>query len=197
MALPPGDTRATIVQAAVSTARELGWDAVSMRAVRLRAGVSNGSLFHHFPTRQDLELAVVASGLAEHQAVVLAVLDRVEGAREGVRTVVHDHLDWVAQNRPIAVLLLGALPGQLGSALPEAALAESREFFVRVQAWLRRSGWTGDPDLLVLNSLWLGPANDYARAWLTTGRPDPSPATADVLAEAAWHALRPHLREDA
>jgi AcrR family transcriptional regulator len=170
----------------------LGWDAVSMRAVRLRAGVSNGSLFHLFPTRQDLELAVVASGLAEHQAVVLAVLDRAEG----VRTVVHDHLDWVAQNRQIAVLLLGALPGQLGSALPESTLAGSREFSVRVEAWLRRSGWTGDPDLLVLNSLWLGPANDYARAWLTTGRPDSSPATADVLAEAAWHALRPHLREE-
>lgn len=185
------------MQAAISTARELGWDAVSMRNVRLRAGVSNGSLFHHFRTRRDLELAVVASALAEHQGVVLAALDRAEGVREGVRNVVLDHLTWVAENRQIAVLLLGALPGQLGSDLPGSALAESREFFVRVQDWLRRSGWSGDPDLLVVDSLWLGPANDYARAWLTTGQPDPSPATADALAEGAWHALRPHLKEEA
>ena len=185
------------MQAAIAIARELGWDAVSMRKVRLRAGVSNGSLFHHFRTRRDLELAVVASALAEHQAVVLAALERADDARDGVHGVVLDHLDWVGRNRQIAVLLLGALPGQLGSDLPEAALAESREFFGRVQEWLGRSGWSGDPDLLVLDSLWLGPANDYARAWLTTGLPDPGPVTASALAEGAWHALRPHLKEDA
>ena len=185
------------MQAAISTARELGWDAVSTRNVRLRAGVSNGSLFHHFPTRRDLELAVVASALAEHQAIVLAALDRADDVRQGVRNVVLDHLAWIAENRQIAVLLLGALPGQLGSELPESALAASRDFFVRVQNWLRRSGWSGDPDLLVLDSLWMGPANDYARAWLTTDQPNPAPATADALAHGAWHALRPHLKEEA
>lgn len=67
-------TREAIVRAAVACAATGEWERTSLPAVRQRAGVSNGSLFHHFPTRQDLTAAVVASGLGEHHRVLLAEL---------------------------------------------------------------------------------------------------------------------------
>ena len=187
--------RSAILAAALSSARESGWDGTSLQDVRLRAGVSNGSLFHHFPTRQDLESAVVAAGLVDHDAVVLAALDGAAGAREGVRDVVLRHLAWVADNPQVALLLLSAPPAALREAVPAAAVEDNRRLFAEVAGWLGRHGWTGEPALPVVTALWLGPANEVARGWLAAGGAAPTEAVATVVADAAWHALRPHLGE--
>ncbi len=181
------------MEAALSSARERGWDGTSMQDVRLRAGVSNGSLFHHFPTRQDLESALVAAGLLDHDAVVLAALDAAAGAREGVRDVVLRHLAWVADNPRIALLLLSAAPAALREAVPAAVTEDNRRLFTEVADWLRGHGWGGKPALPVVTALWLGPANEVARGWLLAGGGEPTGAVAAVVADAAWHALRPHL----
>ncbi|WP_448639157.1 TetR/AcrR family transcriptional regulator [Geodermatophilus sp. URMC 63] len=192
-----GSARRVIVEAALSSARESGWDGTSMQDVRLRAGVSNGSLFHHFPTRQDLESAVVAAGLLDHDAVVLAALDAAAGAPDGVREVVRRHLAWMADNPRIALLLLSARPAALREALPAAVTEDNRRLFAEVAGWLRRHGWTGEPALPVVTALWLGPANEVARGWLTADGAEPTGVVAAVVADAAWHALRPHLEEQA
>ncbi|MBM7808896.1 AcrR family transcriptional regulator [Geodermatophilus bullaregiensis] len=190
-------SRDAIVRAALAGARDRGWAETSMQEVRLRAGVSNGSLFHHFPTRQDLESAVVAAGLVEHDGALLAELRASTGAREGVRGVVVRHLAWVREHPRVAVLLLSARPPVLRAAIPPEVVEDSRRFFAEVAAWLRRHGWSGQPGLPVVTALWLGPANDVARGWLTAGGEEPAGAVAAVVADAAWDALRAHLRADA
>lgn len=67
-------TRTAIVTAALGLAAEGSWESTSLQQVRRRAGVSNGSLFHHFPTRDDLTAAVVAAALTDHQDALLAEL---------------------------------------------------------------------------------------------------------------------------
>ena len=71
-----GRRREAIISAALACAAEVGWGATSLQAVRQRAGVSNGTLFHYFPTRQHLETAALAAGLACHQSALLAELER-------------------------------------------------------------------------------------------------------------------------
>lgn len=168
-----------------------------MHDVRLRAGASNGSLFHHFPTRRDLEVAVIAAGLAEHHATVLRVLTGARTARQGVRGVVLRHLGWVQDNRQIAPLLLAALPIPFPEASDDSVVTARRRSGADVAGWLRASGWTGHPELPTMNALWLGPANDLARGWLSTGQRPLSDTVAAVVADAAWSALRPHLRRGA
>lgn len=191
------DARSRIIAAALEEIRAHGWAATSMQRVRERAGVSNGSLFHHFPTRTELEAAVLGHALAEHHQTMLQVLARSRSARSGIRNVVRARFEWIADNPGVAMLLLASLPGELREQVGEVTRAESARFFDDVAAWLRSHGWSGRPDLFVVLSMWLGPANELARNTMSLGAEAPSGPVVDLLADAAWHALSPHLREEA
>lgn len=189
-----GASRRAIVSAALACAVEGSWEATSLQVVRQRAGVSNGTLFHHFPTRQRLETAVVEAGLAEHQDALLCELRAALSTCDGVVGVVLRHLRWVQDNPELARLLLSVSPQALHADLGDSALAASRSFFAEVADWLRGQGWRGRPELAVLTALWIGPAQDYARGWVAGPRHPMDPA-APVLADGAWQALRPLLEE--
>ena len=168
------------------------WEGTSLRVVRQRAGVSNGSFFHYFPTRQDLTSAVVAAGLEEHHRVLLAELS--SDPEVGVTGVVHRHLHWVQDNAAIARLLLGAPVALLRAAVPQPALEDNRRFFTAVSAWLDEHGWTRTRELRVLVALWIGPAQECSRLWLAEPDAWPLQSVGDDLAAGAWAAMQPLLR---
>lgn len=112
MTTPGGDSGTVIVAAAVPSVRERGWQATSMQDVRLRAGVSNGSLFHHFSTRRDRKAPVVVAALSERQAVVLTELEQASSARDLACNVVLGHLARMGGDRRMPMLWLGALPAR-------------------------------------------------------------------------------------
>lgn len=160
------------------------------------AGVSNGTLFHHFPTRQDLAAAVVAAGLADHHDALLHELGTADSPRHGVTRLVLRHLHWIEDNQQLARLLLSAPPEVLRADVDDRVLADNRGFFADVAAWLRGHGWPGHPELTVLVALWVGPAQEYARRWLADPHTRPSAAAGAALADGAWQALRPLLRQE-
>ncbi len=190
--LQSGGTREAIVQAAVACAAAGDWEGTSLQAVRQRAGLSNGSLFHYFPTRQDLTTAVVAAALQDHHRVLLAELSA--DAEAGVTAVVRRHLQWVQDNAALARLLLGAPAALLRAAVPETALEDNRRFFTAVSAWLGEHGWTRTPQLRVVVALWIGPAQECSRLWLAEPDAWPLLSVGDDLAAGAWAALQPLLR---
>jgi AcrR family transcriptional regulator len=190
-------SRDRIVEAAVILTAEKGWETIPLHAVRQRAGVSNGTLFHHFPSREDLASAVVAAGMSAHEADLLAELHAGASTREAVLGLVQQHLRWIGHNQHLARLLLSAAPHTLRAELPAPTVSANRAFFAQVADWLTARGWTGTPSLTAVAALWLGPAQYYARGWLAD--PDSSLHTvAADLADGAWHALAPLLNpEDA
>ncbi len=88
-------TIAGLIEATVSCLTERGYAATSTAAVCARAGVSQGALFRHFPTRQDL-LVATAQHVAEHNVAAFTALgsapvgtvDEVAQVLEHLRTVV-------------------------------------------------------------------------------------------------------------
>jgi TetR/AcrR family transcriptional repressor of lmrAB and yxaGH operons len=72
------DTRADLVQTMARLLRDQGYTATGRAQLLVECGVSNGSLYHHFPGgMQELaEAALEASG----QAVAAALRDALEGA---------------------------------------------------------------------------------------------------------------------
>jgi AcrR family transcriptional regulator len=190
------DVRARLVTAALEEIREHGWAATSMQRVRQRAGVSNGSLFHHFPSRTDLESAVLARGLTEHQATMIEILRRARSARTGVRNAVRARRDWIADNSGLAMMLLSSLPGELRQQIADDTRDANARFFDDVSAWLAVQGWSGRPELFVMISMWFGAMNELARNTMSLGGDPPPDPVVEVLADAAWHALSPHLREE-
>lgn len=67
-----------ILEAATSLFGTRGFDAVAMTDVAGRAGVSHGSVFHHFGSKRDLFIAV-------HDRFQLALIERIDAAAAATR----------------------------------------------------------------------------------------------------------------
>src|SRR5262249_26741017 len=68
-----------------------------MEQVRLRAGVSNGSLYHHCPTKSHLARALYAEVLADFHASLMKAVAGDTEAEAGVRALVAAHIAWVVK----------------------------------------------------------------------------------------------------
>jgi AcrR family transcriptional regulator len=89
-------TRRAILDGARAIVGEVGIGRLSQDAVAKRAGISQSSLRHYFPTKDELLQALWEDALAAHRAVFERVL--VEpGLSPAVRItrIVHTHLDYV------------------------------------------------------------------------------------------------------
>jgi AcrR family transcriptional regulator len=69
------ETRARIIQAAVDLYTSIGISATTMREVARRADVAPATALNHFPTREDLDRAVLDRALAEMRPPDLSVID--------------------------------------------------------------------------------------------------------------------------
>lgn len=169
-----------------------GYAGASMEQVRREAGVSNGSLYHHFGSRADLAARLFVEGMADSQRVVLDVLDSTEDAQRGVRGVVYAALGWVEEHADLARLLYGDLPDEVLTAAEPTFGEQNRRYVDVVGDWLRGQVEQGNvvaQPFAVTHALWLGPAQEFARHWLR-GRCRLAPtATAGELADGAWRAL--------
>lgn len=169
-----------------------GLGGTSMERVRRAAGVSNGSLYHHFPSRADLAAQLLVDGMGQSQQAVLDALVDASEAREGVRDVVAAQLGWVEEYAEWARLLFGELPDEVLLAAEPRFSAQNREYVGAVGGWLRVQAERGalvHRPFEVSHALWLGPGQEFARHWLRgRSRLRPSQVAGD-LADGAWRAL--------
>lgn len=155
--------------------------------VRREAEVSVGALYHHFPDKPALAAAVYAQLISEYQAGFVTMLRDHDIAEGGIRGGVAYHLRWVTEHRGEARLLLG-------DPLDSAALRDAnREFFAAVRDWWRPHhayGALQPMRLGVTAALWLGPAQEYSRYWITGEEAKMPRDAVDTFASAAWVVLR-------
>jgi len=181
-----------IAEAALRLFTVHGYAGAPMEQVRREAGVSNGSLYHHFPSRADLAARLLVDGMGRSQQVVLSVLDGVGDAEQGVRGVVRAQLVWVQEHAELARLLYGDLPDEVLLAAEPAFGEQNRHYVDVVGGWLRaqaEQGALARRPFGVAHALWLGPGQEFARHWLH-GRSKLAPTeVADDLADGAWAAL--------
>jgi AcrR family transcriptional regulator len=106
-------TRTHLIDVALRLFTEHGYDGTSIEAVLAEAGVSRGSLYHHFAGKEALFLAVLEAVGARIGAETLAAIqgtpDPVELLRVGCRT-------WIRQARDPVVrqIMLIDAPAVLG-----------------------------------------------------------------------------------
>ncbi|GAA3391772.1 TetR/AcrR family transcriptional regulator [Cryptosporangium minutisporangium] len=188
------DTRARLLDAALVLIDERGVVAVSADDIRVAAGASVGSLYHHFPAgKPALVSAVLDKWLGHYQAEALDVLRSADGHEAGVRGVVGHFLRWT-EAHPAAARVLLRFEVDPPAERPGSPVS-GPEFFREVTHWLTGSS---SPDaaatpIAVLVALWMGPTKEYARGWLSGRAADPPHAVAPPLADAAWRCVR-HLR---
>lgn len=192
MATQERTRRDAILAAALQAFTERGYGATTMSHIRAASGASTGSLYHHFPSREHLAAALWLDGLGRFQTGFERAVLASRSARTGVRNGVLFHVEWVSAHPDLAQFLLADREAEVRKVAAPRLAEQNATFFANVSAWARRYEERGELRRVpfdVRYALWLGPAQELARLWLTD-RPHALRDHAGTLADAAWAALR-------
>jgi AcrR family transcriptional regulator len=185
--------RAELLEAALRCFVEKGYASATIEEIRLAAGASIGSLYHHFSSKEDLAAALYVEGLADYQAGLMAVLDSHPHAEDGVKAAVGYHVRWTVGHADLARFLFTVREPDVAGPRAEELKALNREFFGTARAWLVphvESGIIRRLPFDLYYALWIGPAQELARNFVFGRVRTAWRTAAAVLGDAAWRSLR-------
>ena len=187
------ETGHSITAEAVRLFGSQGYAATSMEKIRRSAGVSNGSLYHLYPTKAALAARLYSDGMQQCQQGILAAIESASSPMLAVRGAVSFQALWVDRHVELARLTYADWHDDVIAAAAPRLDESSRQYVRTVDGWLRHhiaEGRLIEGPFAVLHALWLGPTQEFCRQWLS-GRARPRPRhVADQLADGAWRVLR-------
>jgi AcrR family transcriptional regulator len=181
------DTRTAVLTAAARLFDERGFAAVPIGEITAASGVSNGSIYHHFGSKEGVLAEVVAGALEGYQQGLVAVLAEHDGdGPGGVRAAVAHELRWFVEHPREARLVLAhrdavAATGRLR--------ASNRAVLKAVGAWAR-DAIGPDLDLDLFHAVVLSPARAIGALWATKRIKNDPTTYATALGDAAWAGLK-------
>jgi AcrR family transcriptional regulator len=137
-------TEARIRREAMALFYERGYHATSMRDIAARVGIKAGSLYNHYPGKQDLLLRISLEATRELYSGAIARLDGVEDAEEALRTYIRWHVEFHATHRlecRVADTELRALTPDARQAVVEVRDAHEELFVELLRRGARERGW--------------------------------------------------------
>src|ERR687887_2310247 len=170
----------------------VGFEAATVAAIRTRARASNGSFFHVFGSKKELAGALFLEVLRHYHAAVLAALDPVPDAEQGIDGLIRAHLDWVVTSRREARYLFEISRSEWTEEIRGAQRAQNSRLAEGVERW--RAPLVARGQLLPMSSSVffsqiIGPAQIFCRAWLSgRDRADPR-EQAEILIACAIRAV--------
>ena len=185
--------REAILAAALRLFTKNGFADTSIDDLRQASGASVGSIYHHFGGKAGVAAALYAETLRDYQQGMLDLIRERPGARQGIEGIVRHHLAWIANHPDEARYLFGTRAAEVLLASRKELRAMNRTFFKEVFGWLAEQGEAGRIRKVRRNlyfPLVIGPSQELARQWLDGVVEEPLEEAADVLAEAAWNALK-------
>jgi AcrR family transcriptional regulator len=182
-----------ILSAALACFTEHGYPNTTMQDIRERSGASNGSIYHHFLSKEGIAAALYVEAIVDYQKRILAALERNPQAREGVRAIVESHLDWVSEKPEWARYLMEMRHAEFMKTAEKSLAEANKKFVTAFINWMKPNMRSGalrrlPADLFV--SLVLGPCQEYVRIWLEGKAFSGMAAAKEELAEGAWCAVR-------
>lgn len=124
-------TRERILEVAEDFLGERGYDGTRLHLIAERVGIQKASLFHYFPSKEDLYHAVLDEGFGETQQMLTQVLAMQAEPLAKVRLLIEAYVDVVAAHPQRTKIFLrqslgdapdGALPNASSQRLLEAVV---------------------------------------------------------------------------
>ncbi len=162
--------RERVLGAATDMFADEGYDAVGVEKLRARAGVSNGSFFHLFATKEDLAAELLVSCVADYQTAIMRALARCDDASAGVAAIVRTHIRWVINNRSKARFMLDDARAAWFARAADRLRSHNAAFGEAIEQWRApfvAQGALRDVSLEVFLATLIGPANLICRTWIT------------------------------
>ncbi len=95
-----------IIQAAASVFRRKGYHGAKMADIAAEVNLTAGSLYHHFPSKQDLLIAVLDTGLDRITRDVQAIVGDTNEPTAKLRRIIRAHIHSVITNANIAAAVI-------------------------------------------------------------------------------------------
>ncbi|GAB4408313.1 MAG: TetR/AcrR family transcriptional regulator [Anaerolineae bacterium] len=96
-----------IIEAAATVFRRKGYHGATMAEIAAAVNLTAGSLYHHFPSKQDLLVAVLATGLERITRQVRAAVEATDtSAAETLRRIAAIHIRSQIDNANIAAAVI-------------------------------------------------------------------------------------------
>jgi len=185
--------RKSILDAALACFLERGIAATTTEEIRERSGASIGSIYHHFGDKEGIAAALYLEGIRSYQEGFLRTLGRHRAARPGIEGAVRYHLRWLEENPERARYLFAVREPQMAGSVHAEVRELNRHFYGAVEGWVTphmRAGVLRTLSADLLQALWFGPAQHFARLWLAGLAPSGLSRAGRLLPEAAWQAVR-------
>jgi TetR/AcrR family transcriptional regulator, fatty acid metabolism regulator protein len=167
-------TRDRILQAALQIFAEKGYHRAVVDDIVRASGTSKGAVYHHFPNKEALFLALVDAFSARLAEAVAMAVERSHGALGKVEAALRAGLETFARHRALArILLLESV--SLGSAYQAKRAEVHGRFASLIGAYLDQAMAEGSIpplDTRVATLAWLGAVNEVVIQWLHSDEPD-------------------------
>lgn len=167
-------TRDRILQAALQVFAEKGYHRAVVDDIVRASGTSKGAVYHHFPNKEALFLALVDDFSSRLAEAVAAAVERSHGALGKVEAALRAGLETFAHHRALArILLLESV--SLGSAYQAKRADVHGRFAWLIGAYLDQAMAEGSIpplDTRVATLAWLGAVNEVVIQWLDSDEPD-------------------------
>ena len=133
------ETKEKIFQAAKNILQKKGYEELSIKNICEEAGVSNGSFYHHFKTKDDL----LSYYIEDQPRVNPDYLAAPKSAREASRAIVEVYLNYVQYCRKLGVEFMSGYYDTKNQALNPAIRSERPYPIVTVQNYVEKAVQTG------------------------------------------------------
>jgi TetR/AcrR family transcriptional regulator, fatty acid metabolism regulator protein len=90
---PSEARRAQLFEAALQVCAEKGYFNTRVEDIAQRAGLSKGAIYHHFPSKQELFLALFGEMMEGFVALMSEVFERSPSASAAMRTAMHQFVE--------------------------------------------------------------------------------------------------------
>jgi AcrR family transcriptional regulator len=188
------DTRRRVLDAALTSFLEDGYEQTTVARIRELSQVSNGALFHHFSSKEAIADTLYVEAMASAQEGLWELVrSRPRSLRAAVRGTIAHQLGWVEQHADLArfVYMRGHLDWSSPASAEVAAL--NRDLGTAFREWMAplvERGEIRSTSMLMITAIVNGPAHAIAQRWLAGQLESPLADWVDELTDAACAALR-------
>lgn len=188
------DPRQEILRSALETFNSVGFTRATVEQMRKAAGVSNGSFFHFFKSKETLAAALFLEALGSyHDAMVVGLKPELQAA-DGIALLLRNHLDWVVTQHAQARFLFEQVRSEWLTSVRADQESDNHRFRQAIERWRRplaEAGQLHPLPLPVFISQLIGPAQILCRSWLAGTSADRPAVHARALTDCALRALVP------
>ena len=129
------ETKERIFRAAKRILQKNGYEELSIKNICEEAGVSNGSFYHHFKTKDDL----LSYYIEDQPSINPDLLDLPRNAEEAKIAIIHVYLNYVNYCRELGVEFISGYYDTKNQALNPASRAERPYPIVTVQTYVEKA----------------------------------------------------------